>query len=104
MARACGTELNAVSIPGDACDSLSGLPWDDWAYDPFYIPTPYVMSIAKARRDFDLHVTPLADWVAETVEWYRANPADDSAHYGDRDREVSFAERWRRDYGKLIGA
>ena len=35
---------------------------------------------------------------------YRANPADDSAHYGDRDREVSFAERWRRDYEKLIGA
>lgn len=104
MARACDTGLNAVDVPGDACDRLSGLPWADWSYDPFSLPTPYVMSIAKARRDFDLHVTPLADWVSESVNWYRANPAEDSFHYGDRDKEVDFAESWKQDYSRLIGA
>ena len=96
--------MNAVSVPGDACDQRSGLPWEDWNYDPFSIPVPYVMSIDKARRDFGLHVTPLADWVSETVQWYRNNPADDSAHYENRDNEVAFAERWRQDYSRLLGA
>jgi nucleoside-diphosphate-sugar epimerase len=104
LASACGTELNTVAAPADACDKLSGLPWADWSYDPFSIPVPYVMSIDKARRDFGLHVTPLADWVAETVEWYRNNPADDSAHYENRDNEVAFAERWQQDYSRLLGA
>ncbi len=104
LAEACGVELNTTSAPADACDRLSGLPWDDWSYDPFSLPTTYVMSIAKARRDFDLHVTPLADWVAETVQWYRDNPADDSAQYAERDKEVAFAERWQKDYSRLIGA
>ena len=104
LANACGADLNAVSVPGDACDQRSGLPWEDWNYDPFSIPVPYVMSIDKARRDFGLHVTPLADWVSETVQWYRNNPADDSAHYENRDNEVAFAERWRQDYSRLLGA
>ncbi len=104
LANACGAELNATAVPADACDRLSGLPWEDWSYDPFTLPTPYIMSIAKARRDFDLHVTPLADWVSETVDWYRANPAEDSVHYDDRDQEVAFAEYWRKKYSRLIGA
>ncbi|MDD9995753.1 MAG: NAD-dependent epimerase/dehydratase family protein [Dehalococcoidia bacterium] len=104
VAGACGTELNAVSVPGRACDLLSDLPWKDWSYDPLYIPSPYVMSVERARRDFAMFSTPMADWISETVNWYRENRAPDSAHYEGRDREVELAERWDKDYSHIVGA
>ncbi len=104
MAAACGTRLSAVPVPADACDRLSDLPWGDWSFDPLSIPSPYVMSTVRARRELGLAPTPMARWVARTVEWYRRNPPGDSAHYGSRDREVEFAGRWSADYGRLLGA
>jgi hypothetical protein len=46
----------------------------------------------------------MADWISETVNWYRDNPAPDSAYYEGRDREVELAERWGKDYPHPVGA
>ena len=104
IAEQAGQELNAVSIPADAAERTSGLPWEDWRFDPFSRPPAYVMSIDKARRDFGLRSTPMAQWVAQTVEWYRQHhDGTDSAHYDRRDDEVRFAQWWRGRYGEFVG-
>ena len=104
VADACGTSLRAVPVPAGACDALSDLAWGDWSFDPLSIPAPYVMSTARARRELGLRSTPMAEWVARTVEWHRANPPGDSAHYGLRGREIEFAERWSADFGRAVDA
>ena len=103
MAKAAGRRLNVVSVPGDAAESLTDLPWHDWAFDPFSRPAAYVMSISKARRDFGLHNTPMVDWVRQTVDWYSENhDGADSAFYDRRDDEVEFARWWRDQHARLV--
>ena len=103
VAEQTGRELNAVSVPGDAAERLSSLPWEDWSFDPFSRPPSYVMSIEKARRDFDLRSTPMAQWVRETVQWYdERHDGADSGHYDRRDDEVRFARWWRDRYGGFL--
>ena len=104
VARACERPLNAVSVPAAACDALSDLPWSDWSFDPLSIPVPYVMSSARARRELEIGSTPMSEWVASTVGWYRDNPPADSAHYGLRDREIELAERWGVELDQSGGA
>ncbi len=103
IAKAAGRTLAAVAVPGDAAERLTDLPWDDWQFDPFSRPSAYVMSISKARRDFGLRNTPMADWVRETVYWYTDNhDGADSAFYDRRDDEVEFARWWRDQHAKLL--
>ena len=96
-------ELNVVPVPGDAAETINNLPWANRRFDPFSRPPVYVMSIEKARRDFDLHSTPMTDWVALTADWYLENhDGTDSAYYDIRDQEVAFARWWRDQYGRFI--
>jgi nucleoside-diphosphate-sugar epimerase len=96
-------ELNVVSVPGDAAETLSDLPWENWRFDPFSRPPAYVMSIEKARRDFGLKSTPMAEWVRQTVDWYRErHNGENSRFYERRDDEVAFARRWQKQYGQFI--
>ena len=91
VAQQAGKELNSVAVPGEVVEKLSDLPWDDWAFDPFSRPPAYVMSIDKARRDFGMRTTPFAEWVRQTVDWYREHhDGADSAFYDRRDDEVRF--------------
>lgn len=103
IAEKAGCALNTVSVPGDAAEALSRLPWESWRFDPFSRPPNYVMSIEKARRDFRLHSTPLEEWVGTTVEWYREH--HDGSHsfsYESREEEVRFAQWWRREFGRFV--
>ena len=61
------------------------------------------VSSEKARRDFALHSTPLGEWVKTTVDWYgEHHDGANSFGYESRDDEVSFARRWREEYGRLV--
>ena len=103
IAEQAGRPLNTVSIPGDAAEMFSDLPWSEVIFDHYSRPPALVMSIAKARRDFGLRNTPFADWARQTVEWYRDEyDGDDSPHYDRRDDEVALARRWRDQYGQFI--
>lgn len=103
MAEKLGRKANVVSIPGDAAETLSGLPWEDWRFDAFSRPHQYLMSIEKAKRDFRLHNTPMAEWVQQTIEWHEGHhDGRDSAFYDRRNEEVHFAQKWRQHYGQLI--
>lgn len=103
IANASGRELNAVSVPGKVAESNSSLPWNDWAFDPFSRPTRYVMSIEKARRDFNMYSTPMEEWVKQTVDYYTEHPpAAHSAYYDKRDEEVQLARWWHNEYTKLL--
>ena len=105
MAEQAGRELNVVSVPGEAAEALSGLPWATWRFDPFSRPPSYVMSIEKARRDFALHSTPLEEWVKLTVDWYgEHHDGVNSFGYESRDDEVDFARRWRDEYARFVEA
>ena len=103
IAERTGVELNVVSVPGDVCDNLGGLPWREWSFDPFSRPPAYAMSVEKARRDFGMHSTPMSEWVGRTVDWYSAHhDGADSAFYDRRDDEVRFARWWRASYAQFI--
>ena len=58
IAEQAGRPLNTVSIPGEAAEMFSDLPWNEVIFDHYSRPPVYVMSIAKARRDFSLRNTP----------------------------------------------
>ena len=103
MADACGVDLNAVSIPGDVAETHSSLPWADWGFDPYSRGPNKLWSIEKARRDFDLHSTPITEWIGQTVDWYREHhDGRDSKCYERRDEEVALARWWRQEYGAFL--
>ena len=103
IAEQAGRPLNTVSIPGEAAEMFSDLPWNEVIFDHYSRPPVYVMSIAKARRDFSLRNTPFTDWARETVEWYGDQyDGGDSAFYDRRDEEVALAQWWRDRYGRFI--
>ena len=103
IAHEAGRDLNAVSVPGEAAEALSDLPWDEWRFSPFARPSTYVMSIAKARRDFGHRCTPMDEWIRETVSWYAESyDGPDSALYDRRDEEVEFARWWRGQYAQFM--
>ena len=61
------------------------------------------MSVEKARRDFNMHSTPMDKWVKQTVDSYTATPpTENSAHYDKRGEEVRLAKWWRTEYAKLL--
>ena len=103
IAEQAGRKLNAVPVPGDVADALGGLPWAKPYYDSFSHPPSYVMSIEKARRDFNLRSTPVEQWVGTTVEWYRTQfDGRNSYGYDRRDDEVEFARWWSREFGRFV--
>ena len=103
IGEAAGRELNAVSVPGDVCETKSDLPWREWRFDPFSRPPAYAMSVEKARRDFGMRTTSMAEWVRRTVDWYSEHhDGADSAFYERRDDEVRFARWWRDSYARFL--
>ena len=103
LSASAGLELNTVSVPGEALDELTDLPWAEWPYDPFSRPATYVMSMDKARRDFGLNNKPMVEWLGDIVDWYDGLESQiPSFGYDRRDDEVVFARRWRSSYERFV--
>ncbi|PZC44690.1 MAG: Nucleoside-diphosphate-sugar epimerase [Chloroflexi bacterium] len=101
IADALDMPLNGVDIPGNIAEGESDLPWDDWFYDFFSRPLLYVPSILRAKTDFGIKTTPLANWVKTTVEWYSSNDIPDSNGYEKRDMEIELCLKWQKEYSEF---
>src|SRR4051794_13087147 len=55
---------------------------------------PFVVDSSRAETEFDLHATPLADAVDETVRWYRAQASASSA--ADRQHADHVVPEWEQ--------
>lgn len=98
MASAADKPLNTVPVPAEVLQRYSQLPWEQWSYAPFS-SSPLLMSLDKAQADIGLDFrVSLAQWMATTVDSYKANPETLSTakHGEDRASEVSFARRWEQ--------
>ncbi|MBI4639656.1 MAG: NAD-dependent epimerase/dehydratase family protein, partial [Candidatus Tectomicrobia bacterium] len=99
IAEAVGKEPNLVSIPSEILETQTDLPYESWRFDPFSRPGKYVMSIEKARRDFNMQWTPQREWVKTTVEWYQTEySGQDSVHYEQREKEAKIAGQYRKAF------
>jgi nucleoside-diphosphate-sugar epimerase len=99
LAETTGLKLNTVSVPGETLDNDSSLPFDDWFYDPFSRPSKFMMSMDKARRDFNLTNSPMSEWLKTIVDWYRSlDQQSPSFGYEHRSEEVELARRWPSEH------
>jgi len=72
-----------------------------------YFPrsTPYLQDLGKSETDFGFTTTPLDDWLATTIAWYRdeyAGPA--SRGYARRTDELRLAQHWRAASERLAAS
>lgn len=96
-ARALGVEPDLVGVPAEAL-AQGGLEYPE----PYARMTNFIPDISKAEAELGFVTTPFAEWLAKTVIWYRDSyQGEDSAGYGNRPREVEFAERYRQTIAGL---
>jgi 2'-hydroxyisoflavone reductase len=70
---------------------------------PLSRPIPNIHDLSKANRDIGITTTPVAEWVQETVAWYRDSyRGPDSEGYRYRDEELSIALQWNQRYQQLV--
>ncbi len=91
-ARALGVSPQWVNVPE------SVLQENEWDYpEPYARMTNFVPSVARAKAELDWTTTPFERWVSDTARWYRdVYEGKDSSGYAQREREIAFAERFRR--------
>ena len=92
-----GVEANPVSIPGEVLQKAGF----EYAESYTYIGT-FTLDVAKARTDLGYTSTSVASWLATTTQWYQDTQHEaDSPGYGDRQKEIEFAERYLNAVGKI---
>jgi len=91
-ANALEIQPNLLNIPSEvlqSCDLNYG--------EPYALMTNFIPDISKAEREMGYKTTPFADWLAETVRWYRDSyRGKDSPGYENRQSEVELAERYQK--------
>jgi nucleoside-diphosphate-sugar epimerase len=69
---------------------------------PMAHAVPYVPDLRKSRDEFGFHTTPLSEWIARTVRWYRDQyRGPDSKGYGQRAREIELAQVYPQRQAEL---
>ncbi len=70
---------------------------------PLTRPASNIHDRSRARRDIGIITTPVEEWVASTVAWYRDHyRGPDSDGYEHRNREVELARRWEERMRRLV--
>jgi len=89
IAEAAGLESRTVSAPAELIGRQEGL--TDFR-GPF-VGERFVMSVDKVRRELGCELTPLTEWLKETVRWFLDEyRGPDSSGYEKRALEVEAAE------------
>ena len=97
---AASHQPHVVYIPQAVLSKRDGL--DDYAA-PLTRPASNIHDRSRAERDIGIVATPVEEWVATTVAWYRDYyRGPDSDGYERRDREVEAALRWEDRLGRLV--
>lgn len=91
--------VETAAEPLDVDPHLVDIPYDTLEAAGFQYPEPYsalinfIPSLRRAEDELGYRSTPFRSWVRETATWFRDQyQGEDSAGYGDREREVQFAQ------------
>lgn len=91
-AKALDIQPNLVHVPADVLEA-SGLEYPE----PYAQMTNFILDISKAVGEINFRTTPFADWLVETVLWYRDSyRGKDSLGYENRQKEVEFIQRFEK--------
>jgi nucleoside-diphosphate-sugar epimerase len=105
IARAAAQPCQIVFVPGEVIRRREALK----NYSP--VLTRAVSTIwdtAKAKRDFEFRTMPTAQWMPQTVQWYREEYKGfegqpyNSAGYEHRAAEVDLMKKWQDAFGGLV--
>ena len=98
--RAVGSTCEITYVPGEIIKQIPEL--KTYA-PPLNRPVPYIHDLSKAKTGFGFQTTPIADWIEQTVDWYREHyDGEDSKGYDSRERELSLAKRWQAHFQESI--
>lgn len=91
-AQALEIDPELVNVPRETLEGA------DFEYaDPYSGLENFIPSVRRVQGDLGYQSTPYRDWVKETARWYRDHyQGEDSAGYGQREREAAFADKVRR--------
>jgi nucleoside-diphosphate-sugar epimerase len=102
--RAAGGECPRVYVPWEVIRRRE--PLREYS-PPMTRPVPWVPDLSRAQRDFGLATTPVEQWIATAVQWYRTSYTGvpdrpyNSNGYDNRAAEIALAEEWRHRFGQL---
>ena len=96
-AKALEIQPNLVHVPADVLET-TGLKYSE----PYAQLTNFIPDISKAEKEINYKTTSFADWIAETVWWYRDSyRGKDSMGYENRQNEIEFVERFQKTVSHL---
>jgi nucleoside-diphosphate-sugar epimerase len=98
ISEAAERPCDITFVPSDVIARNQAL--SDYA-PPISRPTPYIHDLSKAVSGFGFRTTPVAQWIQETVDWYREHTPDDAEGYAHRQAEIDLAASWTRAFRAL---
>ena len=97
---AAGQVPELVYVPREVISRTPGL---GQYMAPLTRPASNIHWRVRAERDIGLAATPVEEWVAATVAWYRDHhTGPDSDGYQHRGGEVALARGWQEAFGGLV--
>ena len=69
---------------------------------PFNTYRTAIFSIERAKNDLNYKSTQFEKWMPDTINWYLKEYKKDSVGYGNRDKEVEFVEKWKKEKNKFL--
>ncbi|UCC73867.1 MAG: NAD-dependent epimerase/dehydratase family protein [Gemmatimonadota bacterium] len=92
-AKILEAEIEILDLPSSAIEAFGIDPHGVSVYSPW---ANHLHSIAKAQHELDFRPTPMADWLATTIEWHLAQRRDaEPPGWELRGQEAKLAERWK---------
>ncbi len=98
--RAAGHQEQIVYVPREVIRRSEAL---RTYFPPLCRPVSNIHDLSHAQGLLGIVSTPVEEWVTSTVDWYRDEyRSGDSEGYQARSAELSLAEGWCREYGRLV--
>ncbi|MFW5973614.1 MAG: NAD-dependent epimerase/dehydratase family protein [Bacteroidota bacterium] len=94
LAAMLDREPELVHVDQDVFDQLPFATYPGAHVFPFNTRRTTIFDLSKIREELDFSSTPLEEWMAATIAWYRGRLPGGSFGYEHRDREVGFADQW----------
>jgi nucleoside-diphosphate-sugar epimerase len=90
IAKILGLEPEFVHVEQDTFDRAPFSTHQHGDVFPFNTRRTAVFSLDKIKKDMNYRSTPVAEWLAKTVQWYQQEYDGHSTGYEKREQEIEF--------------
>jgi len=104
LAKLLNRKIEIVNVDQNVFDRLPFSISKSGDVFPFNTRRTAIFSLEKIKNTISYNSTPFVIWMNKTIKWFTENYTDHSYGYENREKEIRFIEKWKKQKKEFIRA